>query len=368
MPTVTELLNPRDRDTLLAVLLELLRDADFPVTSWEEGGVARTLVELDAETLANAEQLVARIAEGGLGSRAAGAWLTLRARNFYSLDREPSLFAEGVLVLTAAPSAGPYTITPGQLWAQSASGLRYTNVEGGTLAQGGTLSLAFRAESPGVAWNVGIGSITTLLTPLPGVAVANPDTGDGTWQTQLGTEEESDESLYRRTQNRWAELGPGAVAEAYENWALKADPQIRRVRVQSGDGDDGTVEVLVAGESGAVDAGVVAAAQAYIDERTPLTVTADVQTATDRTITVVGVVYATAGLEAQALADGIAEVEAYLRRVPLGGTVYRSQIIAALGCSPAVRNVELAFPEENVELEPNEVAVGDVTGVLAEGV
>lgn len=369
MPTLADLLTPRNAEEVKSSLIDVLREQGFPTTSWAEDSVPRGMLEADATAYADGEQLVARIAEGGLGARATGSWLTIRARNFYAIDREPALVARGKCVLTATAEAGPYSILPGQLWARSSSGRRYTNTEGGELAQGSTLTLEFRAESPGSEHNTGVGSITTLVTPLPGVSISNPEIGStGTWQTTLGTDEESDESLYRRTQNRWAELGPGATSATYENWARQSDPQIRRVRVVSGAADDGTVEILVAGDAGGVGTDVVSAAQAYIDERTPLTVQAVVESAVNKQIMVEATIYVDPQWTAPALAEGVAAVETYIRSVPLGGTVYRSQILGALTRPQGVRNVVVTSPAADVALDPNEVALPETSGVTVEAI
>lgn len=361
MATVADLIAPRTAEGLKTSLLDALRDRDFPVTSWAPGDVARTLVEIDAEAISNAEQLVARIAEGGLGARASGAWLTIRARNIYGIDRLTSTFARGICVLTASPNASLHAFQPGQLWVRSTSGYRYTNTMGGMLMPGGTLHLEFRAESPGSAYNVAPDTITTLLTPLPGVSVSNPIAADGTWLTEPGSDEESDASLYARVQARWAEVGAeGATAGVYRNWAFAASPQVRRVQVRA-DAGTGVVNVLIAGDSGALDSGVVTDVRLYLAERAPLCVQPVVASAVNRMIYVEGTIYVR-GDPSQA--TGIAEAERYIReQVSLGGVVYRSQLVAALSAGSAVRNVALVSPAADVQLAANEVAIPDTSGV-----
>jgi hypothetical protein len=47
------------------------------------------------------------------------------------------------------------------MWIADAAGHRYSNVNGGTLWLGGTLQLTWQAESPGAAYNVANGALTS---------------------------------------------------------------------------------------------------------------------------------------------------------------------------------------------------------------
>lgn len=173
-PTLTELLAAQSKDQIKAALLADLAGLGFPVTDWNSGGVVRTIIEALCGALARLYVLVASIAGAGFLSTSSGAWLTLVAAEVYQLARNPTTFTQGRLVLTCPASAGPYTITPGQLWFASASGKRFTNTTGGTLSTSSTLAVTIQAEGPGSAYNVPAGTILTMLTPLPGVTCNNP--------------------------------------------------------------------------------------------------------------------------------------------------------------------------------------------------
>lgn len=168
----------------------------FPVTNWTAIGVGNSLVQTDAQALADLNLLVAQAIAGGftqswlnppivngVPTPPPDGWLDLLAQNFYNIDRGGALQTQGVAVLTALATAGPYTILPGQIFAASANGLyTFTNLTGGTLGKGGTLAITMQALEPGAAYNqvvsAGTGTaaywLTALLTPLAGVSISNP--------------------------------------------------------------------------------------------------------------------------------------------------------------------------------------------------
>jgi uncharacterized phage protein gp47/JayE len=358
MPTLAELTTASTYDEKLAELLAALAARGFPVTSWQEGDVARTLVAIDSQSLSNLETLVANIAAGGLLDTAAGAWLTLLAANVYDVDRNSAVATRGLVRLTASAEAGPYTIAPGQLRFASTSGLRYqiANTDNITIAKGGTLDVTVQAESPGAAYNGGNGTITTLLTPLPGVTCANPDPGGGTWITTQGVDEESDASLRTRCAARWPESGFGSPAASYDLWARTADATITRTKVQPSGSIAGQVDVYVAGASGPAGGGAVTAAQTYITPRAPLGVVPVVTAASALAVTVTATLYGKAQYQTAATAAATAALQALIAATPIGGKVYRAALFEALMGPVGVENVVLAAPGADTTLTAAQVA------------
>ena len=348
-PTLQQLLTPQTAYQEKASLLTALQalTTPFPVTDWQEGGVARTLVELFAQGLAVGSQAIANIAAGGFLSLAPGKdsslgdWLTLLAKQLYNLDRNQATFAQHACVLTAAATSSGYSIQPGQLVEQSTGGLRFINTTGGDLAAGTTLAVTFQAESAGSAYDVGINSITTLLTPLAGVTINNPGTG-GTSITQQGTDEESDQSLIARCQARWPSLGSAPTQSVFDLWAKTASTDVTRTLVAPDSTTPGQVDVYLAGASGAVPTGDVAIVQAYIDPRVPLPATCVVSNTENAGIKVTATLYVKNGQQDAALAAATANLTAYVNGVDIKGVVYESDVIEALQSPAGVRNVELA--------------------------
>jgi phage-related baseplate assembly protein len=267
MTLLADLLSPDTASAVKARLFAGLRKTGFPVDSWSAFSVPRALLEVFAAALADATLRTTKIAQLGFLSYSSGAWLTLLAREVYDLDRIPAKATVGSLHLAAAPSAGPYSLEPGELVAAAPNGLLYRNRDAFTLPRGGTIDLAVVGESPGAAWNLVLaGAPFTLATPLPGVAVSNPpDASTGTWIVEQGADEEDDASLRLRCRQQWSTLGAGGNDDAYAYWARAASPEIARVRVRSAYPLPGQVTIIVAGAAGPASAAAIAVAQTLID-------------------------------------------------------------------------------------------------------
>ena len=158
----------------------------FPVTAWQEGGVARTLVEADANALSSLSSTITQIAyapymQSYINPPATGAipdgWCDLAVYSQYLLTRNPAITLVGFLTLTDAGNAGPFNVAQNAYWAISSSGLRYNNVASFTIPKGGTVVVQVTAETSGSVYNVAAGTIGTSVTALAGVTVANYYTG-----------------------------------------------------------------------------------------------------------------------------------------------------------------------------------------------
>lgn len=356
----TELTQPTSEEDMLRKLLELATLAGFPATSWQSGSVPRTLLELEGTVLAELTTLIASIGAGGLLDDASGDWLTLLARSQFAEERSAPVRTRGTVVLTCSALAGPYTIAVGQLWATTAAGRRFRNITGGTLASGGTLAVTFEAEEPGAEWNVAAGSLTILLTPLAGVTINNPvDLSSGTWITQTGAPEETDEQLKTRCRAKWATLGTGSTADSYAFWARAASSEVRRVKVlehsDEGTPTDGHVTVYLAGETGTVGAQAVTDVTAYIAARRPLCVTVHVVAATAVPLGITATQYVRAGFQAAAAAQVSEYLDELERSLGIGETAFRSAIIEQLMRPEGMVNSILAVPAADATLAFNEV-------------
>ena len=285
MTTYAELIDAKTAETLRTELLDRLEQEGFPITAWQAGNTARTLVAVDVQTLAELYGIVAQIGKGWSLDDSEGPWLTLHAWSRYRVARTLATFARHVVRLTVASGAGPYTITPGQL-VLSRGSLRYrsTNSANVALAYGSPVDVTVQCESSGVAGNA---QPTAVVTPaLAGVTMA--------WQSLdlSARDEETDPELRQRCRDKWATLAEGQGPQAaYRYWLTTAvdgsgdSCGITRVAFGTIPGD-GTVPIWVAGASGAIGAPQLAAAQDYVSERRPLTDTPGIQNATEASIDV----------------------------------------------------------------------------------
>jgi uncharacterized phage protein gp47/JayE len=174
--------------------------------------------------------------------------------------------------------------------------------------------------------------------------------------TQQGTDEESDAALAQRCRDRWPELGIGAPAPAYANWAKAASLNVTRVKVRTSPTVAGQVDVFLAGPSGASDGATVAAVDAYIQPRVPLTSTAVVAAATNLATLVQGTVFVEAAQLAAAQVAVVANIEALFSTIDIGGTVYVAEIIEQVMIVAGVKNYVPVFPAADVALTAQQVA------------
>lgn len=187
MASLADLLKAKTVDEREAQLLAMLNLAGFPVTDYFVGSAGRTELKMVVTGLKDFDDLVPQIASGGfMGPFTVGdktyptsEWLDILASEIFSLTRSPATNAKQRIKAWNLPGAGPYTIVAGQLTARSQFGDLYTNVTGVTVPSGidppiNKVTIDFQAESPGSIFNRDIaGTIIELVTPLPGLVIAN---------------------------------------------------------------------------------------------------------------------------------------------------------------------------------------------------
>lgn len=186
--TLSSLLVSVTADQIRARILSGLQAAGFPVSSWPptaQGGIENGFIDLVAGTLAKlaAPGIVDGVRSGFL-DLAAGPWMDFEAESFYLLERNPATTTIQAITLFCSADAGPYSVTAGDLVVIGAGSIdganRYKNIEAATIPKGaGVLAgtpavvVRFEAENPGSAYDDVAGTITTLVTSLPGVSVQN---------------------------------------------------------------------------------------------------------------------------------------------------------------------------------------------------
>lgn len=155
----------------------------LPVTDWESGGAARTLVEADAATLADlAGVALAEIASGGLVEYASDDWLTLLSAQVYLNERYTAGATRGLVFLELATGAPNLTLAAGELVVSNSSGsgagvVLLSNVSPLSITNGTSVATFFQAQQPGASANVQNGVLTVLRTPRPGLTASNPAPG-----------------------------------------------------------------------------------------------------------------------------------------------------------------------------------------------
>jgi hypothetical protein len=108
--SIASLLKPVTKNEARETLLNLCMVAGFPVTSWASGRAGRSLIEGLAQVVSDLTLKIAELAGSAFLDTAEGDWLTLHAASQYTLQREPSAFTVGKVLLSDVAGAGPYTI------------------------------------------------------------------------------------------------------------------------------------------------------------------------------------------------------------------------------------------------------------------
>ncbi len=353
---LADLLKPRTRAQILSRMLGVL-SIDYPghsLTNYTPGDPQRTLLELPAEGIADAERLIAAVAAGGYLDTASGEWLSELAYSQYGLLRQDSVIAQGYLTFTALPGNGPYELEAGAVWASTPSGaVRFVTLAGATVPVGGTVQVLAQAESPGSVSNVTANSLTVLNTPQPGLSVTNaPD-----WLVLAGADAESDLSLRQRCRLRWAERGGGATRGAYEFWALSSTPSVDKVAVlDQHPRGQGTVDVVLWG-TGGLGPVPVALADAYIQDRRPVTADVQVYAATPRVLAFSLQLYAPGADRTRIAGEIIANLSALQQATPIGGSVYLAEIIEAAMLPAGMLDVVTTTAPQYLHLAPTEALI-----------
>jgi uncharacterized phage protein gp47/JayE len=354
--TLKDFLTPRSEDELMAEFLALLAVAGFPVTSWQVGGVARTLARLVAKGTVKVHEIVAAIARGGFNSYAPTDWLTLLSREVYENDRRPATFTQGQVQLgLSSPLAGPYTILAGQLWFVWGQ-RRYRNTSGGVLTWPDTLILPIKAESPGAAYNAPDNQLG-LQTPLAGMVVLASEV------TVQGADAEKNDELRARNQGKWGTVGPAANDAGWEAYARAASPEVKRVRVLENTPTPGKVRIVVAGSAGALAGPTLDVVNAYLEEYRPLCVGVEAINAGEQAMAVTATVrillsHPNASV---ALAQALDALLAYFAALPIGATVRLGDLYQAIEGIPGVTSSLLSAPAGDVLVAATSVAAPAVS-------
>lgn len=321
-----DLLSEKTLDDWKQSIVRVASRVGLTAENWIEGGYTRLLVALFGQLGKTAGDVVRIIAASGFLDTAEGVWLTLLARNVFKVERIEATFAKAPLALTLTNAGGGFfEFEAGDITvARSGPGQKtYRNTIGGTLSPFGTLKLDIEADEAGSASNASVGTITTFVTTFLGVSCTN-EVG------LFGLDEEKDPALRQRCRDSLAALALGGIKRAYEYVAKSAKRNdgsavgVTRVRVMPPPGD-GTLDVYVAGASGAIGVDDLAVVQAEFDAKAvPYGFSATALSTTNVPITApctIWLPYSLGILEADARKAVYDALKAYVETLPIGGII-----------------------------------------------
>jgi hypothetical protein len=260
MTVVSDVLsNPREQPACLLDLLQRFSAAGLNANGWQAQQFARIASEVTADTISSYEVNRKLIFDGGYISTATGVYLDLAA-TWYGEKRRAATTTIVQLRASDSVGAGPYSLKPGQIATFDPTGvaggpLFYRSTQQIDVPKNGFVDVLFAAEAAGAKYNVAPGSVTSLKTPVPGVAITSPAiTGQGSILVVAGTDRESDDLLRLRCLLLLSTLGTGWAKKTIESLILDNFPAVTRLVVRDPGGVPGVPDAWLAGPSAPVSA------------------------------------------------------------------------------------------------------------------
>lgn len=290
MSTLDDLAEPLTVDEFKTSIYDVIYATGVDVTAWKPGAVTRTIIAAVAIVGSACSVLISLVAKSAYLAFARGYWLTLLAKYYYGLAREPATQGRGFCKLVNL-GGGDYTWDPEEFVITNLdTGKTYWNTAAVHLAPNATLTdVEFIAVESGAASTSTVGTVTGVDSAYEGLVTVTNTT------SIVGRDEELDEDLIIRC---WAQLdgrsakGPNAVYEKAAREARRLDGAlvgVNRVRVVP-DGY-GNVYTYLAGPSGGisgtaedVSTDLGAANDAIQRKAAPLSVTAVTRSSTEQTV------------------------------------------------------------------------------------
>ncbi|MEG1857488.1 MAG: baseplate J/gp47 family protein [Pseudoflavonifractor sp.] len=312
--------------------------------------------DLSARLYAVAAQIYALNVQGEWVERqcfpqtAAGEFLDRHA-GLRGLTRRTAACAGGHIRFSVAAAQTAGLEIPKGTVCMTAGLVRFETLEAKTLPAGATtVDVSAKAAAAGTGGNVAAGSILTMAVAPAGItACTNPAPFSG------GTDGETDEELRVRVLDTFRRLPNGANAAFYEQGALSF-PEVAAAAVLARSRGAGTVDVVVATQSGIPDGALLAKLKDYFQIRREIAVDVGVLAPAAKTV---DIAIAVAAAEGRTFGETKTAVEAAIRGwfngTRLGKSVLRAQLGALVFTVGGVANYSLTVPGTDVAVAPGEL-------------
>lgn len=346
-PALSDLIERVRTDVLSRLTVDdLLRRADAEVYARVLGGVAHGLYGF-IDWLSG--QLIYDTAEVEYLERWCSIW---------GITRKAATAATGSVTFTGQSGA----FIPAGTLLQALDATQYQTAADATLASG-TATASVTAVVAAAAGNKAAGQALSLVSPIVGVqSTATAGLLSG------GADVETDDALRARLLARIQNPPQGGAAADYVTWALQVSG-VTRAWVSALELGAGTLTLRFVrdndGTGAAIipDAAEVAAVQAYIDARRPVTaqVTVAAPTANPLNFTISGLSPNTAAVQAAVQTE---LQDLLLREATPGGTILLSHIRAAISSATGENDFTLTSPVANVTNSVGQIStMGTITWV-----
>ena len=349
---------PFQRPTLAELDRRLIADIESRLAGTDPR-LRRSFLAALARGLAGAHHelygYLAWIADQIFDETADGPELLRRAAE-YGIEPIAATAAAGTVRVSGTDAA---VIPEGTVW-RSGGGVDYESTAEAAIAAG-TADVAVQAAVAGAAGNAADGTKVSLVAPIAGVVSEAAAAG----AIAGGADTESTDSVRRRLSARRQSPPRGGTDADYVFWSFSGHADVTRAWSRPRTPGLGQVTVYLmtdgATANGIPTAAAIAAVQAYIDARRPVTaeVTVAAPAPVELDVTITNVKPDTAAVRAAIQA----EIEdLILRESAPGGTVLVSHIREAISTAAGETDHVLTAPVADVEHAANQIAVaGDFT-------
>ena len=263
------------------------------------------------------------------------------------LERRQAAKAEGVLRFSVDTANSTDLVIPTGTVCMTAGLIRFETVEEGVLPAGSTeVEVAARAAKAGTAGNVGADTVLSMAVAPVGVKrVTNPAAFSG------GTEEEGDTALRERVLETFRRLPNGANAAFYEQGALSFEG-VAAVSVLPRNRGIGTVDVVIAANTGLPDEVLIAEVQAYFEQRREIAVDVQVLAPEVQSVDVTVQVKAEEGKNAAEVRQAVERaVTGWFNGSRLGSDVLLAELGHLIYETEGVANYAIVHPTADVAVD-----------------
>lgn len=362
--TYAAAVNPRPLTAIIADLKARLTAKGFSPDSWSDADYKTAIMMVLADVRDGDEQLRSHIVKGGFLRDAEYPYLDLLVAGFFQIvRREPSLATIRLrLTDTTNQARAQFTSPLIAVWnpEDPDEALYFQSPSGVIIPKNGFVDVEFTAEREGAAYNVAPGSVTNLVTPIPGVALSSPAIpGTGSIVLVPGTDAESDESLVQAAEDKWSLLRRGWSARTIRALLRDLIPEATRVYVRDDNPLPGEAWVYMATATGTVSAARIVEAYNYFRSE-------DIKPLSNKPLRFFGSTPVLYTLEGTIYTDGSSSalllaaqrLAAYMFDYPLGEVIYREALEEALRLPSAgvqaatITNIDpilTSDPSENVQ-------------------
>jgi len=351
--------------TMMKSISEIINDLieevaqKTPFTNFNPSAAIRNLLEVIAAPIAELYQLLQTVTSQSWVETAAGEWLDLKVREV-GIERKPSVKAQVYLTFSTTEAKEENIVIPVNSICKSekddeGNEYRFYTMEEAVLEAGETeIIVLAEAEETGSEYNVGVNTITRIVTPISGISsVTNIDWEDDSvdppvsipYLKQEGTDAESDEQLRQRAIGTWETIGIGGTRSAYQTWALSVTGVVAASVLDDFPFGPGTVGVVIVGPNGEPAPQLIQDVYDYIKLRKPLTADVRVLGPVIETVDLILTVTRFASAAEEDVNGAVlTAIEEYSENLQLGEGLILSRLVNKLMDVTGVYNVKIVTP------------------------